>query len=299
MATTFTGLSEAKIDDVIVMAIRSILPYLGSFSTQLQHPEGLVKGNSYTVPVDGAATVADKTPGVLVSASGSLSGVPVLVDKFKGASFEALEGSVDVRVIEAWWTKKIMSTAAVVAQSVVDSALALVTAANYGATAADVVTDADFDRDTVKAIRTAARKKLKNVGGAFICGPDVASSLIDMQQVVIAISEGRNALRDGRIPGQLLGYDAIEYVGFPANGENLVAAVVGQSAIAVAAGAPQQLITSGEGEVAYRRIVEEPETGLSLQYTEAVEAGGRRVAELALLFGVKKAQDAVVRLVTA
>ena len=303
MATTFTGLSEAQIDDVIIGAIQAMLPYFRAFSTQLDHPEGLVKGNSYIVPIIGNVTVADKTPGTLAGASGGVTGVPVEVDSFKAASFEAVEGVIPARLMATWWPEQIKEAALAVAQSCVDGALGLVTAANYGSGSGDVVTEAlaDFDIDTLGDIRAKAKAKLKNVPGAFLCGPAIASKLVTMQQIVLAlaIADDRNSIADGKIPGGMLGYDAYEYADFPGNSENLVAAVIGRSAIAVAAGAPEQLITSGQGEVAYRRIVEEPDSGLSLQYTEAVFAGGKVTAELGLLFGVAKGQNAVVRLVTA
>lgn len=298
MATSFTGLSEAQIDDIIIEAILSMLPYFGAFSTQLDHPEGLVKGNDYIVPIVGALTVGNKTPGTLVTPSGSVTGVPVTVNTFKGAAFEAIEGELSARLVAAWWKKQIAAAAVVVAQTCVDAALGLVTAANYGSGDGDVVTDADFDTDTIVALRAAAKNKLNSVPGAFICNALTASRLIALQQVVIALAEARNAVSEGVIPGRLVGYPAYEYVDLPHNSEHLVAAVIGQSAIAVAAGAPEQLISSGEGDVRYRRIIAEPESGLSVQYTEVVQGGGKVIAELGLLFGVKKAQDAVVRLVT-
>lgn len=303
MATTYTGLSEAQIDDYIIGAIQAILPYFRAFSTQLDHPEGLIKGNTYIVPIVGNLSVADKTPGTLATASGSVTGVGVEVDTFKAAAFDAIEGVISSRLLAAWWPEQIREAAVAVAQSCVDSALGLVTAANYGSTSADVVTEslANFDIDTLGDIRAAAKAKLKNVPGAFICNSAIASKMTVMQQIVLAlaIADDRNVIADGRIPGGMLGYDAYEYSDLPGNSENLVAAVIGRSAIAVAAGAPEQIITSGLGDVAYRRIVTEPASGLSLQYTEVVKGGGTITAELGLLFGVKKAQNAVVRLVTA
>lgn len=302
MPTTFTGLSEAQMDDVIIGAIQSMLPYLGAFSTQLDHPEGLVKGNTYIVPVVGGVTVTDKTPGTLVSPSGSVTGANVEVDTFKGAAFEAIEGQMSRRLLANWWPLQIRQAAKAVAQKCVDGALALVTASNYGDTSADKVVEAlaDFDMETLAAIRAVARKKLQDVEGAFICNADIGSRLVTLEQVVyaLAIAQGKDAISGGALPGSVVGYPAFEYVGLPGNSENLVGAVIGKSAIAIAAGAPEQIIASGDGEVAYRRIVAEPDSGLSVQYTEVVQGGGKIIAELGLLYGAKKAQNAVVRLVT-
>ena len=302
MATTFTGLSEAKMDEVIIGSIQAMLPYFGAFSTQLDHPEGLVKGNTYIVPVIGDLTVADKTPGTLVTPSGSVSGVNVVVNAFKGAAFEAVEGEISRRLLAAWWEKQVAEAAKAVAQQCVDAALALVTADNFGDTSADKVVQAlnGFSTATLADIRAAARKKLKNVPGAFLCNPDVGSKLVTLEQLVyaLAIAGDKDVISSGEIPGSVVGYPAFEYVGFPGNSEHLVAAVIGKSALAIAAGAPEQILSSGDGEVTYRRVVTEPDSGLSIQYTEAVNAGGKVIAELGLLYGVKKAQNSVIRLVT-
>ena len=300
MATTFTGLSEAKIDDVIIGSIQASLPLLDAFSTQLDHPEGLVIGNTYKVPLIGALTVGDKTAGTLKTASGSLTGQDVTTSAFKAASFEAIEGNISSKVLAAWWEKQVVEATRSVAQTVVDAALGLVTATNYGSNTGDVVTDADFDDDTVVELRTKAKNKLKNVPGAFICAPSVASQLIKMQNTVLILgmAQGKNLVTDGQIPGQILGYRAFEYVDMPGNSEHLVGAVIGKTALAIVAGAPEQILSSGDGDVRYRRVVTDPESGLSVQYTEVVCGGGKVTAELGVIYGVAKAIDAVVRLVT-
>lgn len=296
MATSFTGLSEAQIDDKIIGSIQAVLPMLSAFSTQLDHPEGLIQGNTYKVPVIGALTVANKTPGTLVSAGGSLGAADVVANAFRGASFEAIEGTISKRVMGNWWGAQVAEATKAVAATIVDGALGLVTAENF-ATAVSV-DPAAFSADDLASIRAAAKDKLKNMSGAFLCGSTVASRLITLQQVVLAlaIADNRNAIADGKIPGGVVGYNAYEYVDMPSA---LLAAVIGQGALAVVAGAPEQLITSGEGDVAYRRIVTEPESGLSLQYTETVSGGGKVACEIAAIYGAAKALDAAVRVVAA
>ena len=303
MATTFTGLSEAQLDDIVIPAIQAMLPYLGAFSTRTRYEERLILNNAYIVPLVGNVTVKDKTPGAPVETSGGATGVSVVADKFKGASFYAKEGEVPSSLMSTWWPEQMKTACVAVAQTCVDGALALITAANYGSGTNDVVTQAlaQFDDSTLGAIHAAARRKLKNVRGAFLCDPQVGGKLISMKQMVLAlaVADDRNSLADGRLPGGIIGYDCYEYADFPDNSENLVAAVIGRSAIAVAAGAPDQLITSGQGDVTYRRVFEEPESGLTIQYTEMVNGHGKVEAEVAQIYGVKKGQDAVVRLVTA
>lgn len=302
MPTSFTGLSEAKIDDVIVGSIMSNLPMLDSFSTQLKHPEGLVIGNSYILPVMGGLTVKTKTPGTLVESSGSLDGNNVKATEFKGAAFEAKEGEISADLIEEWWTAQVGEATKAVAQHVVDACLGLVTAANYGSGTGDVVVEpiADFDDDTLVELRSKSRKKLKTTPGAFICNPDVASKMVKLNNLVLLLGmvQGQNILTDGKLPGQALGYKAFEYIDMPENQQHLVGAIIGKNAIAAVAGAPSQLISSGDGDVRYRRIVTEPESGLSVQYTEVVQGGGLIKAEIGVVYGVKKVKNAVVRLVT-
>lgn len=296
MATSFTGLSEAMIDDKIIGSIQAVLPMLSAFSTQLDHPEGLVQGNTYKVPVIGALTVGNKTAGTFVSAGGSLTAASVQASNFKGVSFEAVEGTISRRVMGNWWAAQVAEATKTVAASVVDGALALVTSSNFATEV--TVTPASLSADDLASIRAAAKGKLKNMPGAFLCNSVVASRLITLQQVVLAlaIADNRNSIADGKIPGGVIGYNAYEYVDMPST---LPAAIIGQGALAVVAGAPEQLITSGEGDVAYRRIVTEPESGLSLQYTEAVSAGGKVSCEIAAIYGAAKAVDAAVRVVAA
>lgn len=296
MATSFTGLSEAQIDDKIIGSIQAVLPMLSAFSTQLDNPEGLVQGNSYKVPIMGALTVGNKTPGTLVAASGSLSPANVTASNFKGAGFEAIEGLISKRMMGSWWGAQVAEATKAVAATIVDGALGLVTSTNFATEV--TVNPAAFTADDLASIRAVAKGKLKHMSGAFLCGSTVASRLITLQQVVLAlaIADNRNSIADGKIPGGVVGYQAYEYVDMPST---LPAAVIGQGALAVVAGAPEQLITSGDGDVTYRRIITEPESGLSLQYTEAVSSGGKVQCEIAAIYGAAKALDAAVRVVAA
>jgi hypothetical protein len=306
MATSFTGLSEAQLDDKIVGAIQAALPYFDLFSTRLEPMEGdggIVIGNDYIVPVVGDVTVADKTPGTLATPSGSVSGVPVRASSFKAAAFEAIEGSVSARLMAAWWGEQVTEAVRAVAASVVNAALDNLTESNYGTGAYNQVVEAlaDVDADTIQAIREYAAKKLKGKTASLICAPSLGSRLMTIGQVVYAygIADKENVVKSGLLPDTLIGHRAFEYVDFPDNSENLVGAVVAKSAIAIVAGAPSQLIGSGQGEVVYRRIIEEPDSGLSLQYTEAVSAGGKVTGEVAVAYGTAKAQNAAVLIATA
>jgi hypothetical protein len=75
--------------------------------------------------------------------------------------------------------------------------------------------------------------------------------------------------------------------------------VVGQAAIAIGIAQPSPLMASGEGNIVERRIISEPDSGLSVMLTVKADAGGTVSGEVALLFGVAKGQDSAVRLLSA
>lgn len=305
MAMTISGLSEAQLDDQLIAAIQANVPLLDAFSTVLEgEGDGLVVGDSHIVPVVGALTISDKTAGTTAAANASLTGKPVTVSAFKGVSWELKEGGVNPKLAAAYMTEQAREGVAKIAQAVVDAALALVTASNYGSSAGtDKVVEAlaDFDLDTIAALRAAAKAKLKGQPAAAILNSAVASKVLTLSPVVMAqaVAQGKDAFAAGAaLPTSLFGYRAFEYCDMPGNGENLVGAIIGKGAIAIVAGPPGQLITSGQGNVAYRRIVTDPESGLGVQYTETVDGGGKVTGEVAVCYGAAKAIDAVVRLVT-
>jgi len=93
--------------------------------------------------------------------------------------------------------------------------------------------------------------------------------------------------------------NVVHYNGVPTNSENIGGAVFGKAAIAVAAARPGFFMSSGMGEIVERREIMDTESGLSAMLTTKAEAGGKMSGEIVMLFGVAKAQDAVVRLLTA
>jgi hypothetical protein len=97
----------------------------------------------------------------------------------------------------------------------------------------------------------------------------------------------------------LIGMNTWAYPSFPANGENLGGAVFGQAAILAAVGYPEALMGPGEGNIRDRRVITDPDSGLSVLYTEKADAGGTLTGECQLYYAVAKGQDAAVRLVSA
>ena len=117
MAMTISGLSEAQLDDQLIAAIQANVPLLDAFSTLLEgEGNGLVKGNSYIVPVVGSLTLSDKTAGTTASANAALTGKSVTADSFKGVSWELTEGSVPARLAANYMAEQAREGVAKIAQ---------------------------------------------------------------------------------------------------------------------------------------------------------------------------------------
>ena len=115
---------------------------------------------------------------------------------------------------------------------------------------------------------------------------------------MIYASAGNNFLASGQLP-QFLDLNQMHYADMPSNSENLGGAIFGRAAIAVGLARPGFFLQSGEGDIVDRRVITEPDSGLSAMYTVKASAGGILSGEVAILYGASKAQDAVVRLVSA
>ena len=83
----------------------------------------------------------------------------------------------------------------------------------------------------------------------------------------------------------------------PANGEALGGAVFGQAAIALACAPISPLAAAGQGDIVDRRVIIHAETGFSALYTMTASGGGTIKGELALMYGVAKGQNSVVRII--
>jgi hypothetical protein len=116
--------------------------------------------------------------------------------------------------------------------------------------------------------------------------------------LIFATAGGNNALATGVLP-QLIGMNTMAYAALPSNSQSLGGVVLGKAAIGAAVAPPDQLAASGEGDIVERRIITEPESGISVLYTMTASGGGTIAGECCLLYGVAKLQDAAVRLVGA
>lgn len=300
MASTFTNLSTAQVDDMVVEAIRTILPMFDMMSFRVLAEPAIVN-TVKRVPLSTDPTLGTKTPGTFATATGALTGVDVTLDTFNSAGWDAVEGQISSSLLPAYWADKIAGGVYVVAKSVIDAALALVTATNFGNTSADkyAMPVADFGAADVAALRTLAAKKIKGRVKSMLLNSDYAGAILGESSILSVFgATGSNLLQSGVLPN-LGGMVTAEYTDLPANGENLGGVIFGKAAIAACVAPFDQLNSAGEGNLVERRVITEPDSGLSVVYSLKVDAGGTRSGEIAALFGVAKGQNAVVRLVTA
>lgn len=301
MGTTFTNISSAQLDDMVVESARSVLPLFKLFSIALESGPR-VNGNVVRVMLNTDPTVGTKTLGTMTTDTGGLTGVDVTINTPLSAGWKATEGSIGVAQLVPWWQAQINGAVYGVAKAVIDAALALFTATNFGNTDADkmVVAPGDFGWADYARFETLADVKIKRTVGmllnAYYAGAIRAESTI-MQY---AATLGQNLLATGGVPtlgGQIT---PVKYVGLPTNSENLGGIAFGKAAVAGIV-APYDLINGpGDGDIVERRIITEPDSGLSLVYTSTATGGGTRSGEIAALVGVAKGDaTAAVRLLSA
>jgi hypothetical protein len=300
MASTITNINTAMVDQRVIEAIRSALPSLNAFSFQVSEQE-CVKNNVVRVAVSTDPTVGDKTSGTMKTSDGTLVAVDVTLDKFRAAGWDAKEGEIGPSLFASYWADKAAGAAYSVAKDVVDTALGLITLANYGDGAGDklAVAAADFGQSDMAQLWEKGVGKAKRQSRLIMLNTSYSAALFgDAALAAIFANAGTNFVATGMLP-TFIGMNTMHYDDFPANGQNLGGMVIGKAAIAVAMARPAELLASGDGDIMERRVITDTASGISLLLTTTGSGGGTIAGEVALLFGVKKAQDSIVRLVTA
>jgi hypothetical protein len=197
----------------------------------------------------------------------------------------------------AFWADKAAGGVAALGKQVVDAALALVTETNYGNTPGTdklVVAYADYGLSDLTTLWQYAIAKIKGQRMSYGMNPPSAGAIFGESTIANCFAYGgTNFVQTGTVP-QLLGMNTWMYGDFPTNSQNLAGAIFGQAAILVAT-APVAALVGAEGEIIERRIITDPETGISCLYTSSVTGGGKLSGEVELLYGVAKGQDAIVR----
>jgi hypothetical protein len=242
----------------ILEGLKVKLAMLKAFSTDLSDEVVNAKGQVIRVSLVTGDAAADwnassnnygRTAATLTDVSVSLTNRPIV-------GF-AITAAQNAEFHPAWWEGKAELNANALGAAVTNALLALVTAENFGDTAADKlqVALATFGRKQIAAMRAKIVKAGINPAQASLnLNPDYFSALLaDLDSQVYG---GKEAIVGGVIPG-LLGFKSIiEHPTYSAPGF-----VALPSALAVAARVVKPLDTTGYGEFS---IITEPDTGMPI-----------------------------------
>lgn len=301
MATTISTINESLVDQKVVEALRYVLPMLDAFSLRVEN-EGRIKNDVIYVPFATDPTAQIKTAGTAVTPNGTLAGTSVTLSNHYAAGWDATEASLPSRLLAPYWADKAAGAVYALAKQVIDAALAVVTKANFGdASGTDklVCAAADFGQGDLALLWQYAEAKIKQRQRSLGLSPTYAAALMGESNLgLIFASSGNNFVQSGILP-TLIGMNTWAYGAFPTNSENLGGAVFGKAAICAAVAPVDALAAAGEGDIIERRIITEPESGISVLYTMTYAFGGTVKGECEILYGVAKGQDAVVRLTSA
>jgi len=296
MASTISGINSALVDDRVIPALRELKPALESFSYRVE-AQGRILNDSIWVPIATDPTVATKTPGTKATATGTAAGMQVTLDTPVVAAWDAIEGQIAGRLFENYWADKAVGAIHQLGKSVINGALSIVTATNFGngeGTDKLTVALADFGVSDLAALWGYAQTKIKNQRMSYGMNVGVAASIFGESHIGTMFSNtGTNFIATGTVP-QLLGMNTWMYSAFPNNSQGLASAIFGRAAILIGIAPPEPLWETG-GDVVEKRIIVDPETGIAALYTVYAHGGGTINGEMWLFYGVKKGQDAIVR----
>ena len=301
MASTISTVNQTTVDAKVIPALRYFMQALRTFSVQVD-ANGRIQDDVMYVPVATDPSAASKTAGTAGTAGGTIAGTAVTLSNFYYTAWDANEAKIAPPLFPNYWADKVAGGVYGLAKQVVDAALNLITGANYGTTVGSdllIVPAADFGQGDLALLWEYASTKIKQREMTLGLNAAYAGALFGSSSIALAYGgTGAQFMQTGVLPA-VLGMPSWCYPGFPSNSENLGGAVIGRGAIAVAVAPQAALMQAGDGDIIERRIITDPESGLSVLYTMTGAGGGNVHGECNLLYGVAKVQDAVVRLASA
>ena len=301
MATTISTVNQSLVDSKVVAALRYFLPMLKAFSYQVES-EGKIKDDVVYVPIATDPTAQSKTAGTRVTANGTVAGTSVTLSNHYAAGWDATEGSISPALFGNYWSDKAAGAVYSLAKQVIDAALAVVTASNFGNDEGEdklTVSAADFGANDLAKLWQYGATKIKQREVSLGLNASYAAALMGETSLAqVFATGGSNFIATGVLP-TLIGMNTWAYPGFPTNSENLGGAVFGRAAVLVGCAPVAPLAAAGEGNIVERRIITDTDSGISVLYTMTADGAGTVNGECEMLYGVAKGQDAVVRLVSA
>jgi hypothetical protein len=248
-----------------------------------------------------AASTAAKTPGIASTSGGGAATTSVTLSTYRESSWQLNEGQVNSGRASILFAAMAAEATYALAKYVIDTALALVTATNYGNDTDDklVVAAADFGQnDVAQLLIKAEAKKLGRVR-SLLLNANYAGNLFGSSLALMYATAGQNVFASGVLP-PMLGMASYMYSALPTNSENLGGLVCDQGAIAVGMAAPEALVAAGEGNKISDTVVTDPDSQVVARYIRMADAdGGYHKGRVELIFGVAKVQDSIVRILSA
>lgn len=303
MATTLTNMTETKIIDRIVASLKSALIPAGAFALEVD-ASGHVQNDVLRVPVVTSGVTAQvKTPGTALTPNGAVATQPVTLSNLYEAVWNLNEAQCSAERVEAVFSALAAEASYAVAKTVIDSATALVTAANVGSDAGtDVITvpPADFGQNDLGALLAAAEAKKLGRERALVLNAAYAAALVGESNLGLVLATlGDQALKTAVLP-PLLGMSTYMWSGLGDNSENLGGFVVDKGCIAVALAPPQALAPAGGGDLITAEIITDPDARVSALYKRWYDSGAGTVyGSIAVLYGVAFVSDHCVRIASA
>jgi hypothetical protein len=302
MATTLTTI----VDDVLVIdaiqgALKNALVPINAFSFGID-VNGKAQNDVIRVPVITAGTTEAKTPGTASTSYSGATGTSLTLSNYRCSSCQLNEGAVSARNAGPLFAAMAAESTYVLAKYVIDTALALVTAANYGDTGADklAVAAADFGQEDLADLMAKAEDKKLGRVRSLLLNASYASRLFGSSSIALLYATGgQNVFASGQLP-PVLGMQSYMYSGLPANSENLGGLVCDKGAIGIGMAPTEQLVAAGEGNKIADTVVTDPGSQVVCRYIRMADAdGGYHKGRVELIFGVGKIQNSLIRIVSA
>jgi len=289
MANTLGGVNLAAISEMTLDYLGREFAPLTAFTRNFSN-DILQRGESVTTRVPSSVSAQDLSSGYS-STDVTSTAKTITLSNFKGFVYGFQDNEVS-KAGDEEWLKRVFVDPALEAtcEAVMDSLLALVTAANFSGSS--TITAANFDSDDLADLAgTLTTNKVPKSIRSGIIAPDYMASLQKDAAIQDASAYGdTSAVREHQAT-RIHGFGLHEYSDIPANAENLESFVCHPSALLIAA---RQPATPSSPRLQVMNTVEQV-TGLPLQFRAWYDRdGGEYKVSVGLLYGVQVGNGAAL-----